>query len=711
MPSLDQKFSSSRLRRVFHVFGLDSLYVHIHELRGHTALEQKKIVLVYDLRSACYASLLHLLPVTASILLTVFNWNGYYIGGELSGPTGEDSLKFLGLQFAAKVLELMSMASLSCILFYLVRRQLLEDVLPLGAVTSGFEFSRISLLWSKEFIATYSAKFGTAQTKAFLVATIIVFTLLGASIGPSAAVASQPTLRDWPAGGTAFYVKAAYEQLFPVVLDEVPSSELTCTGNGDGTQCFPSNYNLLTSEILTHWPPSSDAVTLSLAPEVPENALLAGRNSLRRLSNRLKGGFFYNPKLTVATTPMAFAGDILAALAKSWFIANQSLCVRGKTPSFCYYRDITNSIEIPQPIAYTLCRGNAINSPLAFPRLDQGSQYPLVNLENSSYGSQEWFDSVTLNNSIPSLTWISLPLSEFGSTSLGAIVALPGRYDPSHVFSCTIDARWINATTTATFLGGPMFVTSDFKDWDGRSQLDSRGQFLWPQVNITAQWAKHLNPPIDSNGTLAFEFLSRGVGRLNNIAAAPNSLNAIEAILTLMVTEGISRIGNSAFIQGSLKGFRTNDWWTEMLPGGRAFGTAGSAFDYIPIPGDNFAKFTMQATVNGYGYGPTTATILSITALMIYSAIAIAYMVYSTCFTRTTSSAWESISELLALAMNSSPSPALQNTGAGISTLSTLKEPVWVGSRGGKPEMCVGDKSHLQDQLGLNSIMANEFYS
>lgn len=685
--------------------------MHIYELKGVAALEQKKVVLVHDLRSSCYASLLHILPVTASILLTVFNWNGFYIGGELSGPTGEDSLKFLGLQFAAKMLELMSMASLSCILFYLVRRQLLDDHgLPFGAVTSGFEFSRISLLWSKEFIATCSTKFGTMQSKAFLVATIIVFTLLGASIGPSAAVASQPTLRDWPSGGTSFYVKAAFKQLFPVVLDEVPSSELACTGNSDDTQCFPSNYNLLISEILSHWPPSSQAEALNLAPVVPENTLLAGRSSLRRLSNRLKGGFFYNPELTVATTSMAFVGDILAVLAKSWFIANQSLCARGKTPSFCYYRDITNSVEIPQPITYVLCQGNAINSPLAFPRIDQGSQHPLVHLDNKTYESKEWFDSTTLNSSIPSLTWTSLPPSEFGSTSLGAIVALPGSYDPDHVFSCTIDARWTNSTTMATFLGGPMAVTSDFKDWEGRNQLDTKGQLLWPRINITTQWAEHLNPTIDNNGTLAFEFLSKGVGRLNNIAAAPYSLNAVEAILALMVTEGISRVGNSAFIQGSLKGFATNDWWTEMLPGGHVFGTAGSAFDYIPNPGDDYAKFTMQATVNGYGYGPTTATVLSITALIIYSTIAIAFVVYSTCFTRTTSSTWESISELLALAMNSSPTPALRYTGAGISTLGTLKKRVWVGSRGGKLEMCVKDKLNQQDQHLLDEVVANEFY-
>jgi hypothetical protein len=64
--------------------------------------------------------------------------------------------------------------------------------------------------------------------------------------------------------------------------------------------------------------------------------------------------------------------------------------------------------------------------------------------------------------------------------------------------------------------------------------------------------------------------------------------------------------------------------------------------------------------------------------LVIYSLIALIYVVYSTCFAKTTSNSWESIAELVALAVNSQPSAALHNTGAGIATFSTYKQPVGI---------------------------------
>lgn len=91
-------------------------------------------------------------------------------------------MKFLGLQIAAKLLELMVVSSLSCIAFALLRHQLCRRGIPFGALASGFDFSKISFLWSRELAATCSANFGSRGDKSLLVVVMVVFTLLAATV-------------------------------------------------------------------------------------------------------------------------------------------------------------------------------------------------------------------------------------------------------------------------------------------------------------------------------------------------------------------------------------------------------------------------------------------------------------------------------------------------------------------------------------------------
>ena len=60
-------------------------------------------------------------------------------------------------------------------------------------------------------------------------------------------------------------------------------------------------------------------------------------------------------------------------------------------------------------------------------------------------------------------------------------------------------------------------------------------------------------------------------------------------------------------------------------------------------------------------------------------------------WSRQSSSSWESISEMLALAVNSKPTEALRNTSAGIQSLATLKESVRIGCDGEHLEMIFGE--------------------
>jgi len=211
----------------------------------------------------------------------------------------------------------------------------------------------------------------------------------------------------------------------------------------------------------------------------------------------------------------------------------------------------------------------------------------------------------------------------------------------------------------------------------GQLQLNASRLPSWPQINITSEWGESINPIIAEPSESVFQFLCNSIGRLDNILLAPFPINAVEAVLSVMITEGLAQTSSAATILGSLKGIGNFEWMNEMFPQASVFGSGGSAFNYSYQDGDQSTQFEAKVTVNGYGYGITIATLLSTIVLVIYSLIASIYVVYSICFGKTSSS-WESIAELVALAVNSQPSAALHNTGAGIATLSTYKQPVGI---------------------------------
>jgi hypothetical protein len=80
----------------------------------------------------------------------------------------------------------------------------------------------------------------------------------------------------------------------------------------------------------------------------------------------------------------------------------------------------------------------------------------------------------------------------------------------------------------------------------------------------------------------------------------------------------------------------------------------------------------------GYGYGMNTVTKkFAAAVLLVQGAIALA-TVAALAGGRHVSSSWSSVGELLALAINSHPTPRLQNTGAGVARLDTWTETVMV---------------------------------
>ena len=137
-----------------------------------------------------------------------------------------------------------------------------------------------------------------------------------------------------------------------------------------------------------------------------------------------------------------------------------------------------------------------------------------------------------------------------------------------------------------------------------------------------------------------FQRLCDSVGRLNDITIAPPPMNAVEAILAVMVTDSPARTGSTATSLGFLKSLdEEEEWASEILPKGTIFGSGGSAFNYSQKAEDNSTEFEMRTTILGYGYRITTATLLSIIFLSVYVLIAVIYVSYLIFYPKTTSSA------------------------------------------------------------------------
>ncbi len=120
-------------------------------------------------------------------------------------------------------------------------------------------------------------------------------------------------------------------------------------------------------------------------------------------------------------------------------------------------------------------------------------------------------------------------------------------------------------------------------------------------------------------------------------------------------------------------------------------GVGGNAFNISSAEKASSSKFTMNVVASGYAYSAKgNAAKFSIAALLVYSAIALSHWLYTTIRSRESSNSWDSISELIALAMNSDRSQAFENTGAGIESSEIYKKPVRIIVRDDTLQLAVG---------------------
>lgn len=724
----EERDSRSRAQKLCHAVGVDFLYHICYGIRhkGAAVPEEKKIAIRKDHWMASLAGAIHLIPVSASLTLIVLNCYGYYIGGELAGISGQDDAKFLGLQFAAKLHELTLNASLAAVILSYIRHEIVTSHgLPFGAMLAGLQFKDISYLWSMEFLGATQATFRRRRDKGALIMLIMVCAALAVSAGPSSATLMKPRLDYWPAGGTVFWVAKPKDDLWST---NVPSSEVHpgCTIDTGDLSCPYAGWQTIADNYMANWR------SVQASGYLPDTIQMMGSRAVRTLRARQRSKEFqFSTSLTYATVATSSVADGLVETGRLWAFAVFNWRKQA-AERFWSRKDVTYSVPSQQPIVHARClqfNGSSYNEDVLKAYNISSGGVPVYDLWNEDgfdqdgdfgvrsvkYSIGDEVSSVITKantSTVPYIAWATVP--QFGGTALAAFVSLPLPRNGSKIFSCTTDARLAPVIMQST-RDVPTIVTGT-PNGDTYSQGNT-----WPRFSIDSGWAAYLNPIIDSNNVTALQEVTKIAGLWNSSQPIDieDAVYIIESFLSIIVANGLSRRDYGTRLSGTLWGdpdllnvdtdhtiaMNCGDWCGHLLPSKKgSMGYGGVAFNLSGSEKMTSTKFTMQANANGWAYDSKgSAAKFAMAALIVYCIIAGYHWVYIICIEESSGS-WDSISELVALAMRSSPSDAFENTGAGIDSAVLFKKPTQIIDMDGRLQLAVGAPSGRYATVRANKL-------
>ena len=475
----------------------------------------------------------------------------------------------------------------------------------------------------------------------------------------------------------------------------------------------------------------------------PPSVEVTGQNSLRRLIIAMQDSDSsgYDPNIAIATTQQAAVADALSATGVLWNLAVSDVSTKGHGHPEDQL-DAVHSIaqDYYQPYTVASCQSDVIDGlddrrPVAFP-LPPSSDPSMLNASayddsillgyrmspstaTLSPGHAFKYPGITrseiLNTSGPPwenrLRWVELPNDPFNGTAIGAVVLLPKTEDDKaqQIIVCNLGAGWGTSTmNTSTFSATPQTVLSEvdaevpkgvelFNVPTPKAEgdvLNDNAYFYLPvfperTVTVTEEWANFLNPSLSSMNTTLFHHLMT-----SNITSIQVTTN-VKLILAGLLANGLSSIGSTSKLQGTIKTVKGPDG-SSSINGNYWFSGKGNIFEVNPSDSADWVKLRVSSVFQGYAYNTDgTSQKLAISVLLLYCASALAHIIYAG-FSGISSTCWDSIAEVTALAVNSPPTRALRNTCAGITELDIFKLPVRILTMRDEE----GDGEHLELVFG-----------
>ena len=626
----------------------------------------------------------HLIPVCAALALVILNTVEYYVGNELSGPKGYDDLKFSGLLFAAKLHEVLIVASLGFIVFTYVQEELVNgEGVPFGVLTAGMQISQVTFLFVNEFWSLFWAEWERKRKKWTLITLLFVCTLLGLSVAPSSANLMRPRLDNWASGGTKFWLNATDEIFLTNSTDQLEISDHCNTYSLD-LACPYGNWDLIALQYHSFWP------TVEFRGFMPESIPVTSSSSSRIVNMRHQSegasdriGIWEN-RFTVVTVPLSAVADALTEIGSLWLVAANNHKVAHQ---FQFRNDVTFYINTTQPISQVQCNNIEISSTgtldsaltLEFPRVSATCKDDFCEPEDRTPLK---FDDPSLTNAlendlnsstVPVLRWLNVDdVSEANNASIYAVALFPNTTDgESRLFACSIDSRRAPSTNVAT-RNNPKSVNGVVENFNelGTHNAD------WPRIKIGPSWADILNPNLPAENATVFSETTSIAGMWNSSRQSnPEYFFVIvETILATMITNGLGRASYNTTLVGNLKesGSGPDNWKQNMIPDG--LGPGGYAYTIDAADESKATEFEMRAQVNGYAWSHTgTAHLLSIMILLIYVLFAVAHSIYMI-VTGLSTVPWATMSEITGVAMSSRQPEKLLCTTAANDSMIPLTE-------------------------------------
>ena len=378
-----------------------------------------------------------------------------------------------------------------------------------------------------------------------------------------------------------------------------------------------------------------------------------------------------------------------------------------------FFREIsktTFSVESLFPMVRVSCLDSAQN--LSYDAT--AAEFPTISYDESSM-SFDWTGLVQ-NASIEQLDrnsstsirmqWVSLPATNFGSVSTGLLFEMPWVSAKSRTaVGCTVQASWRNGTIVAT-------SNASYFAWHIQKWKDAIGVAFntTPLIilDLDPTWMELLTPdaldlPIPTSGrplntleaiinsSTIDNFMSDkhevcdtvgtpGNGTKTwwwNVNCNDAKLYLLEAVTATVIADGLSRYQNILAFT-NISEILAN-WQVVSFPPKQTYATdllTGNDAFLVPPPSWNVSQLFTSFALDGYAYWASSATdYLSMVVAGLYVLLVVSHLAWLSLY-QVSSSAWDSVTELVVLCQNSPPTAVLRGTSAGIGPLRTYKKMV-----------------------------------
>lgn len=258
----------------------------------------------------------------------------------------------------------------------------------------------------------------------------------------------------------------------------------------------------------------------------------------------------------------------------------------------------------------------------------------------------------SMNGSIPELFFFDInPEGDLAANaSIGSVVSLPLEGKEPALYGCITNAQW-----TAAQIHVFQYYHVKTQEWSEKSDWGSNRM-----ITIHTSYANLSNPIVEKTNTTVFQRLATTAGLASLENRGPDWTPChIETLINGMLINAMARTAPNAHLITTLKD-ENGPWWRHFFPRSRLFERQDTAIDeaaFVVEEADQsrFASFYFRAEMQGFAYCNQDNTARNMVfGLFLYCGIAGLFVLWSV-GRGITSSSWDSIPELLALAMRSPP--------------------------------------------------------